>query len=72
LRKRASCVKRITDRHRDILSGMSQLMYAASGVGLAAPQVGINEAMIVVDFRKRRHPGKSRGLPERSRRLCKG
>jgi peptide deformylase len=50
LRKRASCVKRITDRHRDILSGMSQLMYAASGVGLAAPQVGINEAMIVVDI----------------------
>lgn len=50
LRKRASYVKRITDRHRDILSGMAQLMYAASGVGLAAPQVGIKEAMIVVDI----------------------
>lgn len=42
-------VKRITAVHRDILSQMAQLMYEAGGVGLAAPQVGINEAMIVAD-----------------------
>jgi peptide deformylase len=29
---------------------MAQLMYADSGIGLAAPQVGINETMIVVDI----------------------
>jgi peptide deformylase len=34
------------------LSKMARLMYEASGVGLAAPQVGIQEAMIVVDIGK--------------------
>jgi len=43
-------VKRVTRGHRDILSRMSELMYAASGIGLAAVQVGINEAMIVADI----------------------
>lgn len=50
LRKKAKPVKEITSRHSDILSRMAQNMYAASGIGLAAPQVGINEAMIVVDI----------------------
>jgi len=50
LRKRAKTVKGITTRHGGILSRMAQLMYAGSGIGLAAPQVGINEAMIVADI----------------------
>ncbi|MEI7752721.1 MAG: peptide deformylase [Candidatus Omnitrophota bacterium] len=50
LRKKAKKVSRVTARHRDILSKMSRLMYEASGVGLAAPQVGIDEQMIVVDI----------------------
>ncbi len=50
LRKKASAVRKITPLHRDILSQMSQAMYADAGVGLAAPQVGISEAMIVVDI----------------------
>jgi len=49
LRKKAKPVKRVTFVHRDILSEMAQIMYAGSGVGLAASQVGISEAMIVVD-----------------------
>lgn len=49
LRKKARSVERATDKHREILSEMAQLMYASSGIGLAAPQVGISEAMIVVD-----------------------
>jgi len=50
LRKKANFVKQITPLHRDILSKMARTMYAQSGIGLAAPQVGINEAMIVVDI----------------------
>ena len=49
LRRKARTVNQITQNHRDILSEMARLMYANSGIGLAAPQVGINETMIVAD-----------------------
>ena len=45
----AKPIAKITDEHRKILSRMAQLMYSVSGVGLAAPQIGIAESMIVVD-----------------------
>lgn len=50
LRRKSVLVRRVTDRHRVILSAMSQAMYADQGIGLAAPQIGVNEAMIVVDI----------------------
>jgi peptide deformylase len=50
LRKKAQPVKRITEYHRDILNEMASLMYAGGGIGLATPQVGINDAMIVADI----------------------
>jgi peptide deformylase len=50
LRKRSLLVKEIMPRHRNILSQMARLMYEGNGVGLAAPQAGVNEAMIVVDI----------------------
>jgi peptide deformylase len=50
LRTKAKPVEEITQRQRDILSLMSRIMYEASGIGLAAPQVGINECMVVVDI----------------------
>lgn len=50
LRKKAKPVKFVTEAQRDILSHMAKLMYADSGVGLAASQIGINESMIVVDI----------------------
>lgn len=49
LREVAKPVKTITDGHRKFLSDMARLMYEVSGLGLAAPQVGISEAMIVLD-----------------------
>lgn len=49
LREKVCLIKEVTDEHRAILSKMAQLMYEVRGVGLAAPQVGINEALIVVD-----------------------
>jgi peptide deformylase len=50
LRKKTYLVKEITSEQQDILGKMTQLMYENSGIGLAAPQIGINASMIVVDI----------------------
>jgi len=50
LRKRSKPVHKVTDEHRHALSSMAHLMYAGAGIGLAAPQVGFTDAMIVVDI----------------------
>lgn len=50
LRKKAKPIQEITQEHRDRLSEMARLMYDSSGVGLAAPQVGINKRMLVADI----------------------
>ena len=50
LRKKTRLVHKVTDTHRQALSSMAQLMYKGAGIGLAAPQAGLTEAMIVVDI----------------------
>ena len=50
LRKKSLPLRKVNAEHKDILSLMSRLMYEHSGVGLAAPQLGINQQMIVVDI----------------------
>ncbi len=47
LRKQASPVKDVDDRIRGLLDDMAETMYAAPGVGLAAPQVGVLERLLV-------------------------
>jgi len=42
-------VQSVTAGHRRLLSEMARLMYEVSGVGLAAPQVGVSEALCVID-----------------------
>lgn len=49
LRQRAVEVKEISAETRRLVSDMFETMYAEEGVGLAAPQVGISERIIVVD-----------------------
>ncbi|MCU0666922.1 MAG: peptide deformylase [Candidatus Omnitrophica bacterium] len=49
LRSKAKPVKAITDYHKKLLVQMSRIMYESSGIGLASSQVGIEEALIVVD-----------------------
>jgi len=49
LRKKAKPVKAVSGEHAALLSKMARLMYESKGVGLAAPQVGVSEALIVVD-----------------------
>ena len=51
LRKISKKVPQITDRVKILLDDMGETMYAADGVGLAAPQVGILKRVIVVDPR---------------------
>lgn len=49
LRKQSRAVKKI-DRHIiDLLDDMSETMYGACGVGLAAPQVGALRRVVVID-----------------------
>jgi len=50
LRRKTELVHKVTDSHMYALSSMAQLMYKGAGIGLAAPQAGLNEAMIVVDI----------------------
>ncbi|NLV91285.1 MAG: peptide deformylase [Firmicutes bacterium] len=49
LRQVAKPVAKITKRHRKLIKDMIQTMHAAEGIGLAAPQIGISERIIVVD-----------------------
>ena len=50
LRKKAKPVSQVTEEHRRILSQMAKAMYDDSGIGLAAPQIGLSEQLIVVDI----------------------
>ncbi|MFH0826778.1 MAG: peptide deformylase [Candidatus Omnitrophota bacterium] len=50
LRKKAKPIKKITQEHKEALSQMARLMYEFSGVGLAAAQVGLEDAMLVADI----------------------
>jgi peptide deformylase len=45
----ASPVKNITGKTAQLINDMLDTMYAAPGVGLAAPQVGASERVIVLD-----------------------
>jgi peptide deformylase len=49
LRLKAAPVREIDDSVRRLAEDMIETMYAAPGVGLAAPQVGISRAVIVFD-----------------------
>lgn len=49
LRKKSASVKKIDKQIEKLLDDMAETMYVAPGVGLAAPQVGVNLRVIVVD-----------------------
>lgn len=45
----AAPIQTITDETRKFLDDMLATMYAARGVGLAAPQVGVSQRVLVID-----------------------
>lgn len=49
LREKAVEVKQITPNIVKLIENMLETMYAADGVGLAAPQIGVSKRVIVVD-----------------------
>jgi peptide deformylase len=49
LKKVAAPVARVDDEIRALLDDMAETMYAADGVGLAAPQVGVSKRIVVID-----------------------
>ena len=57
LKKRAADVSNIDGRVDELLRDMADTMYAAPGVGLAAPQVGVAARAITIDI-NHEEPGK--------------
>lgn len=50
LRKKSREVEVIDERILTLLDDMAETMYAANGVGLAAPQVGVLKRIVVIDI----------------------
>jgi len=49
LKKKSAPVTIITDAVRELARDMAETMYAAPGIGLAAPQIGAHQRLIVID-----------------------
>ncbi len=49
LKQKATPITVITDEVRQLAQDMAETMYDAPGVGLAAPQVGVLQRLIVID-----------------------
>ena len=56
LRKRAAEIETVDERIRRLADQMVIAMYREQGIGLAAPQVGVSERLIVVDLSAARNP----------------
>lgn len=54
LHKVALEVSRVDDNIRKLIKDMAQTMYAAPGIGLAAPQVDVHKRIIVMDITETR------------------
>ena len=49
LRKNSKRISKVDNSIRTLAKEMLQSMYAAKGIGLAAPQIGINKELLVID-----------------------
>jgi peptide deformylase len=50
LRQETVSVERFDGKFKKLISDMRETMYAANGIGLAAPQVGIPQKIVVIDW----------------------
>ncbi|MEI6702151.1 MAG: peptide deformylase, partial [Deltaproteobacteria bacterium] len=50
LKKKSAPVTVINDSVRELIRDMAETMYAAPGVGLAAPQIGVHQRVIAIDI----------------------
>ncbi|MDF2499930.1 MAG: def1 [Anaerosporomusa subterranea] len=49
LKQKAAPVEKITKKIKELIESMTETMYVADGVGLAAPQIGVSQRIIVID-----------------------
>jgi peptide deformylase len=52
LRRKAQPVQKITRRLRNLAKDMLDTLYKENGAGLAAPQIGVSERVVVIDVGK--------------------
>ena len=57
LEKRAATITEFNDELRKLADDMFESMYAAKGVGLAAPQIGVAKRIAVIDVTFKEDPG---------------
>jgi peptide deformylase len=62
LREKAKQVAAVDAKVRRLIDDMFETMYAANGVGLAAPQVGILQRIVVIDTSPRQEAAKPLAL----------
>ena len=56
LKLKAKQVAKVDDETRQLMADMLETMYAAPGIGLAAPQVGVTRRILVVDVSREDEP----------------
>ncbi len=56
LKVKAKPVGRVDDSVRTLMDDMVETMYAAKGIGLAAPQIGVDKRVIVMDLAREGEP----------------
>lgn len=62
LRQKAEPVEGVTPEIKKLMENMLETMYAAQGIGLAAPQVGVSKRVVVIDVEQKENDGE-RGKP---------
>ena len=56
LKKKSVPVTIITDTVRELVRDMAETMYAAPGIGLAAPQIGMHQRIVIIDIAGKNEP----------------
>ncbi|MDD2898288.1 MAG: peptide deformylase [Desulfuromonadaceae bacterium] len=56
LKKKSAPVTIITESIRGLVKDMAETMYAAPGIGLAAPQLGVHQRIIIIDISGKNEP----------------
>jgi peptide deformylase len=56
LKKKSAPVTVINEKTRELAADMAETMYDAPGVGLAAPQIGVHQRIIVIDVAGKDEP----------------
>src|SRR5512136_403881 len=69
LRRKAKKIVKITAEHRKLIEDMIDTMRDAPGVGLAAPQVGVGERLIVVEYAEEDESEENSDKPARKKKL---